>query len=160
MATVEVKVYIVFFANTTTAPTGAQWLAVGTDMATRAGTLAQRLKQYGPIRDVSQYYLSFTKLSVNNRRALLVIEIHPDDVDNAVTIINSIAATRGITGTAVQKAQGILTKEIQEAAVRQGFSGAQAALVTCENVVAWTDRTAAISAVQTYLANNNAAWHT
>jgi hypothetical protein len=155
----EVKVYINFFANTTVAPTGAQWLSVGTDMVQRAGTLARQLWLYGPVRNVSQYYLSFTKLSANNRRALLVIEIHPDDVDNAVTIINSIATTRGITGTTVQKAQGILTKEIQEAAVRQGFSGAQAALVSCENVVAWTDRMAAISAVQTYLANNNAAWH-
>jgi hypothetical protein len=158
----EIRVYAVFFANTTTAPTLAQWNNLGTNMIGQTGTFARAIYLYGQTRNTPAHQVSFSKTSLNaahlRRYRLLSFEIDPGDVDDAVTLINSIAATRSISGTIGEKAQAILQIEAREAMARLGFSQAQANLVSVPGF-AYAERGEAMAIAQAYLAANAEKWY-
>jgi hypothetical protein len=156
------RVYGIYFANTTTAPTEAQWNNLAANMIAQSGTLAQAIYQYGETRNTPAHKVSFSKASRNaaylRRYRLLSFEIDPRDIDNAVALINSIATARSIAGNISAKAQGILQAEAREAMVRGGFSQAQANLVSVAGFY-YAERMIAIESAQAYFASNADKWY-
>lgn len=90
-----------------------------------------------------------------------VFEIDQDDKAAALTILNTIAASYSVTGTALVKFAGCLQKELRDAAVSLGYTTTQAnkLTVTVLNPAGVFDRDGATQAVQAYLATNDAIWH-
>jgi hypothetical protein len=155
----DVRIYFVIHAATASAPTENQWRTVLADAVQQPGTLARAIQQQAT---KAQNYLSGNKRSQNpaqlRRYTLVGFEIDSDLVDDALSLLNAIAATRGIAGTARQKFEAVLQAELRESAVRQGFSGAQAALIDVA-IVGYGDRDAAIAAGQAYMAANASIWY-
>lgn len=158
----EIRVYGVIRAQTTVAPSEAQWRAVGVNMAQQTGTLARQIFLYGQRWNTPDKMIAFDKTSQSaaqlRRYRMISFEIDAADVDEAQAYVATLAATRSITGTAMQKAAGILQAEAREAAVRLGFSVAQANTITVA-LQAFAEREAAMSAVWAYLAANAAIWY-
>jgi hypothetical protein len=85
-------------------------------------------------------------------------EIDIADVDDLLVVLNAQAVIRNVTGTAVQKFQGVLQAELRAAALSLGYSGANANKLSVIQAIA-TDRETAIQQAQTYLANNAEIWY-
>jgi hypothetical protein len=153
------RIYFVIRAQTTSAPTVNQWRNVLQDAAARTGTLAKAIMDYSdqPHRRIS--FGKFSQSTAQLRRYMLCgMEIDDGDQTAAATKINAEASTRAITGTLRAKFEGVLQAEIREAAVRQGFSGAQANTIGV-TVITFGERATAKTEVQQYLASNAAIWY-
>lgn len=90
-----------------------------------------------------------------------MFEIDIEHKQTALTVLNTIAASYNVTGTALAKFAGCLQKELRDAAVSLGYTTTQAnkLTVTMLNPAGVFDRDGATQAVQAYLATNDAIWH-
>jgi hypothetical protein len=141
-------------------PAEAPWRALM--QQARSKPLAAAIVGYAR---ASQNFISGSKRALGTglmKYTLGCFEIDTDNRAAALSALNTQAAARGVSGTATQKFAGVLQAELREAAVDLGYTTTQAnkIAVTVVNDPGAFDRMSAINRAQTYLAANDATWHT
>lgn len=154
----EIRVYAVIFADFAAgAVTEQQWQTLM--QATRLQPLSSAVIQ--AVR-AAQNNITASKRSQNaaHLRLYTVVgfEINSADVEALLVVLNAQAVIHGVTGTNVQKFQGVLQAELRLAALGLGYTPTQANKLSVIQAIA-TDRQTAITQAQTYLANNAEVWY-
>jgi len=155
----EIRVFAAVRVNTSTAPTNNQWNNLFIRTA-QDGVLTRAIVQAANATNKAENKITYEKRNRGtnpNSITLVGFEISPNHVDELVAVINAQAAARGITGDAATKCRLVLQAELRDAAT--ALYGAAVASVVTVPIIHYAGRMAAISAVQTYLANNSGIWY-
>jgi hypothetical protein len=155
----ETRVYFVVNSGTLT-PTEPQWLSFFNQAKTKPLAAAILAAAHS-----SQNFIAASKRSQGTgnvlKNTLCAFEIASENVAACIAVLNAQATIRGVSGTVAQKFVGVLVGEMRDSVVDLGFTvpQSQQLTVTLVNGVGSFDRMGAISAVQSYLATNDAIWH-
>ena len=152
---VAIRVYLVIHAATTATPTEQQWrdLISGTKGKPMASAIVSSAK-------AAQNHISATKRNEGTdamRYTMGGFELSRDDVTDLLAVLDTEALVHSVTGTNVEKFEGVLEAELQDAATDLGYA-AQAANISV-TVISATDPDAAELAVQAYLVANAGIWY-
>jgi hypothetical protein len=158
MAEDNIRVYAVIFADF---PSGSVSEAQWQDLTQAAKTQPLSSAVIAAVR-AAQNNITASKRSQNaaHLRLYTVVgfEIDRDDVDDLLIVLNAQAVIHNVTGSNVQKFQGVLQAELRAAALGLGYTQVQAGKLSVIQAIA-TDRQTAIQQAQTYLANNAEIWY-